>query len=216
MVDNFEKLKDILTFENDDEFYFGKVIARKKDGFSDLAQRYIRSFFINSFEDIEKKKNEIIDLCQMYHARFYINPSVKSRKQCAHEMLKILSEKIYSDNYGGLQSITDSAAGKIGSKRPIWILDIDDELGISDESIDNIVYCIESARPDGVARFVCTLPTCKGKHVLIRPFNINDIRESALCRVGNIIDTNKSTTRVKKVITETMHKNNPTLVYFCG
>jgi len=31
MIDNFEQIKKLLTFETEDDFYFGQILQRKKE-----------------------------------------------------------------------------------------------------------------------------------------------------------------------------------------
>ena len=50
IVDNFDIIKDIITFNNKDEFYFIQIVQRKKDGNNNQVgsngYRTIKTYYI--------------------------------------------------------------------------------------------------------------------------------------------------------------------------
>ena len=76
VIDNFDKIRQYLTFDEDD-FYFVQIIQRKKDGNPDLVSsnnnyRKVKSFHIQSLEDFDRRRKSIMDLCRQNNARAYI------------------------------------------------------------------------------------------------------------------------------------------------
>lgn len=88
IVDNFEQIKQLLTFKSEDEFYHLQILKRKKDcpeheRARNNNARCVKTYYIKNVEYLEAKKAEIIGLCEMFNARAYINLNTKKlRKGC--------------------------------------------------------------------------------------------------------------------------------------
>ena len=97
MIDNFDLIKSLLCFDNEDEFYFLQVIQRKKDRKdveldvkyvgSNNHSRLIKAYYIYSVEQLERYKPEIVALCEMFKARAGICLNRRNQKDVALEML---------------------------------------------------------------------------------------------------------------------------------
>ena len=83
MVDNFEIIKRLLTFENEGDCYYVQLLRRQSDdpmidGIPDPAyhgnmhSRSIKDYFITSVDHLEQRKDDIIKLCQTFNVRAYI------------------------------------------------------------------------------------------------------------------------------------------------
>ena len=81
MIDNFELIKPLLTFPNDDIYYQLQILRRGKDHPElPAANRMIKAYFICSLEGLDYVEQEIKDLCKFFGARAYINLTPKSIK----------------------------------------------------------------------------------------------------------------------------------------
>lgn len=74
MVDNFDLIKPLLDFSNEDTFYFVQILQRKKDNpngkySSNNSSRLIKAYYIKSIEQLDKQKDEMIKLAQVFNAR---------------------------------------------------------------------------------------------------------------------------------------------------
>lgn len=163
MVDNFEQIKKLITFnEKDDLFFLLQIFRRKKDHKEEKSKKLIKSYFIKSREHLDKIKDEVISLCNLFEARAYINISEKSFKRLQNYLLYKLAE--YNENdivSTNPTSLVVSAASKIKSKKPKWIVDIDD-LSMLQEVRNEI--------PE--ENIITEIPTKNGIHVITTPFNL--------------------------------------------
>ena len=60
IIDNFDLMQSILKPESTDDFWFGQIIARRKD-VKDLprADKWIKSYYIKDFDHSKSKESEI-------------------------------------------------------------------------------------------------------------------------------------------------------------
>ena len=83
MIDNFEQIKTLLEFPNDDIYYHLQIIRRGKDNPEMTgANRVIKPYFICSLESLDKIEQEIKDLCKFFNARAQNSlkaPSLRSK-----------------------------------------------------------------------------------------------------------------------------------------
>ena len=74
-IDNFELIKPLLEFEQeDDEYYVIFILKRRKDN-PEMKDnlKIIKEYYISSVDYLESKKEEIIKLCEIFNARAVIN-----------------------------------------------------------------------------------------------------------------------------------------------
>lgn len=195
MVDNFDLIESLLDFSNSDkEFYFVQVIQRKKDhkdsnrrlGRNNSA-RLIKAFYINDLKKWKEYKEEIIALSKLFNARAGINLNKRKYKEVALEMMEQLAHNIKSENYN-VSKLYNSVCGQVKSKDRLWILDIDD-INFNVLKMKEILYYL----PASGDKYVATIPTKSGFHIITKPFN---------------------TLEFKKIYPQIdIHKNNPTNLY---
>jgi len=55
MIDNLDKIKPLLNFESEDDFYYLQILQRKKEN-PELGSnsRVIKNYYIKSVEELEK------------------------------------------------------------------------------------------------------------------------------------------------------------------
>lgn len=203
MVDNFELLNNILEFETEDDFYMLQVIKRRKEN-PDMAQGSlpIRTIYLHRDRQLLELKDDIVSLCERNNARAYLNPNRKSFRKCTLACLKEFADRIANEDYHKPYKVFDSVAGAAGSKKALWVLDLDwKELGpefvgegsdvVRRDLVSRIKSFLSSIQPLG-DKVVAEVPTVNGLHLLSTPFNPNELKS---------VD---------------IHKNNPTLLYYGG
>jgi len=212
IVDNFELIKQLLTFKSEDEFYHLQILKRKKDcleherGQNNNA-RCIKTYYIKNLDYLDSKKDEIIGLCRMFNARAYINLNTKSFEKAALQTIKTVVDrtifKQYEHVYRAYETVVGGAEVNIGDKK--WIIDIDTkDKEIILKTVFEISKC-QSSQPkvgestSGTAVYQNTIdliPTLHGVHVITHPFNLKQIEP------------------FKALYPFDIQRNNPTLLYF--
>lgn len=200
MVDNFNKLNSILEFESEDDFYMLQIIKRRKENPDmDKNSIAIKTVYLHRKDQLLELKEDLIALATRHNARIYVNPNRKSFKKCTLACMKEFADRIYNENYHKPYKIFDSVAGAAGSKKAIWVIDVDWNEGVTDEQknrfTNEICDFVNTLKPDTQENKVVLINQTKnGTHILTTPFNVADFRTKYIIEV---------------------HKNNPTLVW-CG
>lgn len=199
LVNNFNLFKEIMEFNNEDEFYFVQILIRGKDGHTEQGingnnkNRLIKYYTIRSAEELSKKEDEIKSICKALNARAYIHPTKRSFSEVADTTLRVTTDMYLSGkNIVGLKGAYSTACGKsFISKDKKFVIDIDGD----DKNIVDIVNYVELwCDPKAEAKFLYKVPTAHGIHLITKPFNTQAFFE--------------------KYPDIDVHKNNPTLLYF--
>lgn len=219
-IKNFDIIKNFLTFDDKDDFYFLQIIQRKKDGnqipSANNGYRTIKTYYIRSLEDFDRRKNAIIQLCKQNNARAYINLNVRNAREVALTAAKAYIDLVREDRCSQGHRVYDHACGitpKMGVKKK-RIVDIDD---LSPEEVDticNIICKCRSAFPmenpdaDMYDNIIAEIPTAHGVHIITHGFDVERFREilEQTTKIRLTKDQIKEITNVKK--------DNPTLLYF--
>jgi hypothetical protein len=198
MINNIEKIKPLLNFENEGDFYMLYVFKRKKDqpeGERDNHQsvRTIRSYCIKSIEQLEKRYDEIIMMCEMFKARAYIHIQKQSHKDVSLEMMSMLAQRI-RDGQHEQQNLFDSVVGQLKTYEKRWIVDVDThDLHAIGKILDVVTLC----KPEG-NKLEAMIPTPNGVHLITKRFDVMTFNKILLLQ-GDAPD---------------IQKKNPTLLYF--
>lgn len=187
MINNLEKIKQLLTFETSDDFYLIEILQRKKENPNiNKNARLIKHYYINSIEHLESNMDEIINLCKFFNARAGIRLNKRSYRKCAFENLRKLSEIIYNGDFSHAKNQFNKSAGSTisDSANKTWIVDIDNEDLINLSSIKEDILNISK---DVI---IAELPSKSGLHLITKPFD-----------------------RSKFKHTIEIHKDNPTNLY---
>ena len=199
LVNNFNLFKEIMEFNNEDEFYFVQILIRGKDGHTEQGvngnnkNRLIKYYTIRSVDELCRKEEEIKSICHALNARAYIHPTKRSFSEVADATLRVTTDMYLSGkNVVGLKGAYSTACGKsFISNDKKFVVDIDKE----DENLVDIVNFIEIwCDPKAEAKFLYKVPTAHGVHIITKSFNTKLFSE----RYPDI----------------DVHKNNPTLLYF--
>jgi hypothetical protein len=113
MIDNLPLIKPLLHRDNDDEFYFIQIIARKKDieGMQG-NNRVIKDYYVYSAEYLDKVYPEIQKLCKQFKARAYIRLSRRNARDIATDLMILLGEAFRNNSFQHLKKIYSTAVGQ--------------------------------------------------------------------------------------------------------
>lgn len=191
MVDNFELIKLLLSFTNDDEFYFLQILKRNKEN-PGLGRnsKVIKSYYINSMDHFCNKTEEIKLLCELHNARCYINLTKRSYEKIAFHNLKKVTDCLMNKDFKSIKTAYDSVCGMYSTGEKYWLVDVDTHDFNIVLNLAQIIKRTESQYDPNVVAFI---PTINGWHIITHPFQLNKF------------DT---------TIEHDLHKNNPTLLYY--
>lgn len=194
-IDNFELLSKFLPEkETENKFYHVQILKRKKEN-PDIGSNsiLINSYFVKNQMQLNYLKEEIQFLCRHYNARAYINLNVRDKKQLVLPMIRKLISYLENNNFSTVHKIFDSVCGSYTkTKNKLWVIDLDN---LSKKYIEsNIIPYIESLLPKNINKCKTLVPTINGYHLITSSFDSREL----LKLFPNI----------------TIHKNNPTLLYY--
>jgi hypothetical protein len=193
MINNFEHIRSLISFDSDDDFYFLQIIKRRKDN-PDLPRdmKLIDNYFIYSFDEFDKLEPKIIEQCELNNARAYFRINRRSSKICALQTMRKLSELLIDGNYKAAKSAYLSAAGDYHNEKPKrWIIDIDPEDLDKKEEIEKTIAELHEKTPG--YNHIATIKTKNGYHFITNPFDMKAFRS--------------------KFPTIDIHRDNPTLLF---
>ena len=197
MIDNIELIKPLLNFENEGEFYMLYIFKRKKDQTTDKANhqsvRTIKTYCIESIEQLEKRYEEIIQLCELFKARAYIHIQKQNHKDVAMNMITEIVNRIQSGQINQ-QHVFDSVVGQIKTQEKRWIVDIDMK---NIKAVQKISILINNLRPIG-EKTEAVIPTKNGYHLITKRFDVMEFNKYMALQ-GDVPD---------------IQKKNPTLLYY--
>ena len=180
VLDNFDKLQNILQF-TDNSYYKFSVLLRNKDNteIKNAKQHVIKSWLCSSFEQINTLKNEMINICRAFNGRLYVNLDRGSTIKTLLEIKKYIDTQIeqyiFSENkiinpkiiYRAFESNTDIDKSKDDKK---WLIDIDKK--------DLLLFTkVKEALPEQY--FEEIFETKNGYHLIYkRKFNVSEYLKS--------------------------------------
>ena len=174
IINNFSQISYLLTFNNEDEFYFVQILVRGKDKNnvkSNARNRLIRYYTISSLQQFIDSKKEIIDICNACNARAYIHLTKRSYESVARKMMINASEDFYSKQFKALRhAFTSAASTSFIRDDKTYLLDIDN----SDIATSKLIDCINySCKPEG-RKLIAQIPTVSGFHLIFKPFDVQE------------------------------------------
>ena len=210
MVDNFELIKPLLSFDKHGDFYFLQILQRKKDGCnvpnsSDNQRRLVKDYHITSTEKLDSLRDEIIASCNETGARAYIRLNKRNYRTVSMAFAEeTLMKARTNQEFGNTFNEINSVIGRYpepGKGNKTWIVDIDntnvDSKLVKDIKDIIVNYC----QPFDVEKIVAVIPTKSGVHLITRPFN----QETFYRMFSQIKLSNENEVSIKK--------DNPTVLY---
>lgn len=175
MIDNFDKISELLSFESEDDFYFVQILQRKKDNPGNIngsnnSSRLIKAYYITSVDKLMKLKDEMITFANHFNARVGINLNKRSFEKTAFNTLKKIADQMHNNNFKGVRSAYNTACGLHNpSSDKKWILDVDDKGRASNEIL---LFIERECQPIG-DKFITIIPSKNGYHLITKPFDVS-------------------------------------------
>lgn len=195
-INNFYNISKLLDFSDPEKFYLLEIIQRKKDiPELDKSTRLIKSYGIQSLEQLEKLKPEIIGLCEYFGARAGLYINRRSNKNTARAMMKTLADDFVSGNFNGISHLYTSSAAAHGFGDKRWILDIDltcnegtsvtpcedfdiETLRTVERDLHSVLYRnLLDYQPTSKDKLVGMVPTVHGWHAVVDPFDTREFED---------------------------------------
>lgn len=197
MIDNFNQISELLTFNSEDEFYFIQILQRKKDNpegvhGSNNSSRLIKAYYITSIKQLMELKDEMIHFANYFNARIGINLNKRSFEKTAFNALRKIAEQMHNKDYRNVRRAWNTSCGIHNSvEDKIWLLDLDNvTAGTVDTSM--LSFINQVCAPFGL-KIIATIPSKSGCHVITKPFDVRPFN--------------------KKYPGIGIHKNNPTNLF---
>lgn len=106
LIDNFDKVAQLMEFNSDDDFYFVQIIKRFKDNPNDDktqgnyhggAWYPFKGIRVRSAQELLALKPQIIQQCDSNNARAYITVNTRSMKDTDNQIIKVRRQYHRSD-----------------------------------------------------------------------------------------------------------------------
>lgn len=197
-MNNIEKIRSFINFDNPGEFYYLQILKRKKEN-PDMNKNnnVIKNFYVSNLEYFDHITPRVIKLCEDNNARAYIRLNKRSYEKVALENLKQIARLISEGNYLGVKSSYDAACGRVHVESPkLWIIDIDDTSALAYDivrGVNNVIERLQEEITKSEYSVQMEIETPNGYHIITNPFNVQEFR-----KIYPRID---------------IHKDNPTVMY---
>lgn len=177
MINNIDKIKPLLNFQDEGDFYMLYVFKRKKDqpkeeSSNHQSVRTIKSYCIESIEQLEKRYEEIMLLCEVFKARAYIHVQRQNHSDTSLDMIATLAQKI-KDKQHNQKYLFDSVVGSLKTYEKRWIVDIDTH---SLEFIGKVTKVITDCKPEG-NKLEALIGTPSGAHLITKRFDVVEFKK---------------------------------------
>lgn len=176
MVDVFDKIKELLVFESDDDFYYLQILQRKKENPQlESNSRVIKNYYIDNVDYLENRYDEIKGVCDHFNARAMLRLNKRSYSKVAFKTMQNIANTMSNGEYSFIKKSYDRACGNgHNDKNKTWIIDIDGEF--KDDWLLEMIHFIDDCKPEG-DKLVTQLPTKNGMHLITKPFNLRDFKK---------------------------------------
>ena len=189
IIDNYEQIRELLSFESDDEFYYVQILKRKKEHIElGSNSQVVKTYYITSAVHLDKHFGEMKCLAEYHNARVYINLNKRSFEKTCFHTLKKLTDQIMNKEFKHAKNAFSSVCGTYSTGDKLWIVDIDKK----GREANDVLKFIDTIQPVG-SKLIAIIDTKNGVHLITKPFNLEHFRNYYL--------------------TIDVHKNNPTILY---
>lgn len=178
MVDNFDKIRNFLTFNSVDDFYFIQILKRRKDNptlNTDVA--VIREYFVDSIEYFDKKRDDMIEQAIKNNARVTIRLNKRSYQKTALKMLVDVASKIEQGQFKSVKASFSSCSGKYSAdKDKTWLIDVDSD-DLLKYNMDEVIEAMTNSLPIG-DKVLAKIDSKTGYHLLVKPFDLRTFSQN--------------------------------------
>lgn len=201
-IDNLNILQKFLVFDNEeDDYYVLQTIQRRKEH-QDLKinNRVVDTVYLYK-GDLERKYDRIKQRAAYFNARVYLRLNRRSAEATAKHCLVKIAQMLQQNNYKSIKDAYASASGEHhNDKNKKWLIDIDKEqLPYKDEIIEHFSHLHTKS-----GEVLAEVPTVNGVHLITTVFDVQAFKDRCFVNcfnIGSLLD---------------IHKDNPTLLYYCG
>lgn len=165
MINNFEKIKELMKFESIDDFYYIQIIKRKKENPGLKNDTVLKDYYVSNFKYFDSKIPDMINISESNNARVTIRLNRRSYKKVANKLMIEIAKNISEERYESCKSAFSSMCGQYHSDpNKTWIIDIDKD--------DYILYDISDvSKIDEKIKIVDIIPSKTGEHLIVAPFD---------------------------------------------
>lgn len=179
MIDNFKQIRELLKFDDPNDYYFIEVLKRRKDNPRlHVNSKFIKDYYVFSMADFDQLKDEILCTCEVYHARAYIRLNVRNSYKTAIYSLQKLADCIASNNTrASIRLCRKSSAEQHADPNPTFLVDIDNpiDLDFAKSIIADLHNTLHGMTDHGI---IAEITTPNGVHLITKPFDIEKFTAS--------------------------------------
>lgn len=179
MIDAYERIKPLLVFNSEDDFYFLQIIQRHKEN-PQLGShgRLVRNYYINNIDYLERRYEEIKKLCNFFNARAMLRLNKRSYRKTAFRSLQKIADVMSNEDYKYVSKSYISACGR-GNVQKVkrWIIDIDEKNPSLVGEIKDYINTLMPVYAWDNNKIIAELPTKNGYHLITIPFNVEDFKK---------------------------------------
>lgn len=197
MINNIEKVKSLLNFENPGKFSYKMFIIRRKKDCPDAERDIIlKEYHIKKEEDYEKCIKKAIELASLYNARVYIELEKRCLRDIGFKLLHRLGQILASGYYEGISDKLISSASSLGKNigKEYFMIDYD----IKDIEESEMKAMINYLKINNL--LIEEIKTLNGMHYITEKFDIKRTTEVLML----------SSEMVKSI------KKSPTTLLYCN
>lgn len=177
MINNLELIKPLFYFnEANNMFFHCQIVQRAKDHKGEkVNEGPLHTYLVRSKEHLDKLMPEIMLLCEHHGARAYINVAGKDFSTLRDEMARSIVNDVIDGVLRNPMKYLNSTTGKITSRLPKWIVDIDN-MDEHEAVKDYLVRELSESDFMGgkVISLYAQIPTRVGMHLITSGFNLQE------------------------------------------
>lgn len=173
IIDRLEILKKFINL-NKNEFLFIQIIKRRKDN-PDLkfSEVMMKSFYVNSINDIIKYIPRIEEICDKENARAYVRLNPQDYTEASIRCIEYIAENIRKGTSNKNYRAWDSICGKkrLDKSLTYRVIDLDSEhLHLKSEILLKLEEFFSSKKLDPKDCYIIN-PTKTGSHIITKRFD---------------------------------------------
>lgn len=163
MIDNSEIVaKFVPEHDDEDTFIYTELLDRSKLKQGSNRVRLLRTFYHRSRVGFWEVMPAIRELCEKNGVRAYTRLAPRSMAKVGRLATTLMVEAALVGHWKDMAYIYARACGRVTPNTKLWLIDVDNVEAWAD-------WHNEEKFP---LEFVASIPSKKGLHVIVKPFNI--------------------------------------------
>ena len=171
MINNFKQIRELLTFEKQNDYYFIEILKRRKDNpRMTVDSKFINDYYVYSLDDYDQMTDEILCYSEILHARAYIRLNVRNAEKTSLIALKRLSDFIYAKDFKSVSHLFRKVSREVNSEpNHKFLVDIDNE---NDKIFaKSVLKNIWETSKEPAGKILAEIPTPNGCHLITTVFD---------------------------------------------